>query len=292
MTDPKGLSPKQKYEEAEAQLPLLEADYKVIVNKETKTAASKLAKINALKASLPFLKIAANESEFHLSSGCISYLLELWIEVKYGRRKEIKSKYLSKGITQEELSLTMLSKLHNYFYLKNSTRYKNDWIQGEFDTFRGEDPMRAEIIWDVKNAYDIFTFTSNRKSEDVDTNYWWQGQGYMDLLLCDKYGLAYTLNDTPDALYEKEVVNLWWSLGCPDRESDYFISQERALYMNHHYDDIPIEERVIEIKFDRDENAAAKAHERIDMCRGYMQKHFFSNPRFGFEQAVKSILDN
>lgn len=288
MTNPVGKSLKQKKEEAVLQLPLLQKEYDLIPNKALKSAIAKNEKIQKLKAEIMLFSSELGKGEINLSEGAKTHLLDVWNEVRYGRTKDIKSKYLKKGNTNEDSSFDMILKRYNVFLTKNIERFYNDFIQGEPDAFTGAEALRADIIYDVKNPYGLDTFSKNRVGE-INPAYWWQGQGYMDLLGCEKYRLVYTLTNTPEELYEKEKTSLWYELGCPDRESDYFYEAESQLRKRHFFDDIPLDERIIQIEFDRDDNAINAMHRRVEECREYMQVEFFDKPRFGFERQAQSI---
>ena len=42
-----------------------------------------------------------------------TYLEELYLQVKYGIRKDVVSKYISKGLQVEDSAIAMLSKVHD-----------------------------------------------------------------------------------------------------------------------------------------------------------------------------------
>jgi hypothetical protein len=290
MTESNKKSPNQQLEEAVAQLPLLESKYNLTVKKETATAKKAYDKIQNLKVQIISLKTEIQQTSIpFLGETTKSYLLEVWNSEWYGRNKSVKSKYFKKGNMLEDVSLDQIVAMKGWLCIKNDKRYFNEYIQGEFDTFIGVDPFRAERIVDVKNPYGLDSFSKNRIG-DVDKSYWWQGQGYMDLLGCDKYTLIYTLNDTPLDIYEREKTSLWYELGCPDREGRYFEEAEKELQKNHFFHDIPLEERFIEINFERDDAAIRYMHEKVEESREYMQKVFFDNPKFGLVQNIGSIF--
>lgn len=139
-----------------------------------------------------------------------------YIEYKYGRRKSIKSKYLEKGIACEELSLQMVSDKLGVNLFKNDERKENAYVTGECDT------LTDDYVIDVKNAWDIFTFSD--ATSKLNTDYEWQLRCYMELYNRDKSILAYTLNDATDSMVlealEKESYN------HPERETPEWIEVE------------------------------------------------------------------
>ena len=61
-------------------------------------------------SSLGALMTEARNKSGQLSETCKSELIKVFIAEKYGRTKNIQSKYLEKGIAQEEDSITLYSK--------------------------------------------------------------------------------------------------------------------------------------------------------------------------------------
>jgi hypothetical protein len=139
-----------------------------------------------------------------------------FLEYIYGRKKDIDSKYLKKGILCEEASFKLAKSVLNLDLIKNEERKENEFLTGECDTFNDE------MVVDFKNSWDVFTFSDS--TSKLNTNYEWQLRAYMELYNRDKAQLIYTLVDAPDEMVlealEKE------SYKYPERDTPEFIEVE------------------------------------------------------------------
>jgi hypothetical protein len=90
---------------------------------------------------------AKNET---LSQTAKTYL-EMWAkEQVYGRRQEIKSKYLDKGNQVEQKGIEFINKhlFPNDFMLKNDIHFDNDYMTGTPDV------IMQDLIIDIKSSWD------------------------------------------------------------------------------------------------------------------------------------------
>lgn len=260
MTEPKGKSNKVKYDELLEKYAEAQQKYNDIKNKETKTAENALAKLismsNKLEELLQVVDVPC------LSETCKSHLAEIYIECVYGRTKDIKGKYLEKGLLLEEDSITQYSLVKNLFHKKNHERKENDFLSGEMDF---EDDIFA---LDVKTSWDIFTFTSNRKKK-LNPIYAWQVRGYMWLWDKKRAKVIHSLLNTPEHMLKIEEKHLLYDF--VGSEEDYKLAC-KELRFNHTYDDIDINERIKEFIVERDEDLEAKIALRVEECRKYLNE--------------------
>lgn len=140
-----------------------------------------------------------------LSNGAKSYLDEIFQEVVFGRSHEIKSQYLDKGKSVEEISFSLYTDVCGLFLVKNEERFNNEWITGEPDNIQ-------QIVRDIKSSWDFSTFPMN-ETELTNMLYYWQLMGYMWLTGLEKAELIYCLVDTPFNLIDDELRRLSWKLG-------------------------------------------------------------------------------
>ena len=128
-----------------------------------------------------------------LSAGCKTYIKELVKEDLFNYKSTIDSKYLTKGIDLEDISIDLYNEVHNTLYLKNTERLSNEFITGECD-INAEDK-----IIDIKTSWSLETFPPS--PEDVSNkDYEWQLRAYMWLYNKPKAELAYCMVSTPDYL--------------------------------------------------------------------------------------------
>lgn len=254
-------------------------------------------------------KLKADKEAGNLSQTAKSFLLKEYIRVKYGRKYDIKSKYLKKGLAVEEDNITLYSRLKKKFFKKNTERLSNEWIEGEPDLFEGEIILVALCIIDLKSSWDIFTFydtvlemvegakkdkikaekKASKKDKDTDDEpdnsiyfngvnpeYYWQLMGYKALTGASHSKLAYGLIDTPDALIEKEKASLLFEMGgnlaLANSVKEAAIMEGWAeLERKMKYEDIPIEERLIEFHIDRNNDHIEQIYRKVEKCREYLQ---------------------
>lgn len=199
-----------------------------------------------------------------------SHLLECYVTKKYGRSKDITNKFIEKGLLAEEDSIDLYTLVKDKLFIKNEELLQNDWFIGTPDLFEGETILTASVIIDLKTSWDIFTFFQSMHKA-IDKKYFWQLQAYMDLTGAKQARLVYCLVNTPFKLIEDEKKKLLWTMGIIDPETDQaYLDACIRVDKNSNYDDIPIEEKYIEFIIDRDQEAIDKAHERVKICRDFL----------------------
>lgn len=226
-----------------------------------------------------------------------TYLKQLHREERYNRRQEYSSKYIEKGLTQEENAITLLSRVKKRYLKKNTLRVNNKYLTGSPDLFSGLELMECEEGWDTKCSWDIFTFPY--PDDKLDKSYYWQNQGYMGITGARRWTTAYCLVNAPAALIHSEKKAVWYKMGCPpDDNEDYLekvIEVEKNLifnmgefmrdnesYFNEHPEfelhctdwhyDLPLKERVMEFVVQRNDEDIQLAYSTIEKCRTHMQE--------------------
>lgn len=233
---------------------------------------------NAIKfrcSSLGYLmtepKSKADKEAGNLSESAKTHCVDVWISERYGRQTDIQSKFIEKGLMVEEDSITLYSRLKKRFYKKNEKHLSNEFIKGTPDLFEGLDIYSAELIIDVKSSWDLYTFNRVRTKEPND-NYYWQLQGYMALSGAKQAKLAYCLINTPDVLISDEKRRLMWKMGCATEESELYLSACEELEKAMKYDDIPMQERMIEFAFDRNDTGIEKLYTKVAKARQFIKE--------------------
>lgn len=133
-----------------------------------------------------------------LSETTKTYAKEWLIEQIYGVRKEIKSKYLDKGLKLEDTAIDKTIELLDLsFCLKNEQFFEDDFFCGTPDL------IVDGVVYDTKCSWDCFTFPLF-DNEITNKDYYYQLQTYMHLTGCKKAVLVYVLLNTPKELkYEQ-----------------------------------------------------------------------------------------
>lgn len=205
-----------------------------------------------------------------------------YIENTDGRYKEVKSKYLDKGILNEESAIELVNKSYHTNFIKNSIRLHNEHITGECDI------LSEDEIADVKCSWDRFTFEESRLSDD----YEWQLRGYMELYNKPKARVIYCLTDAPDHMILKElesasykyngdlpdfigiriIINMIFDLDNFHRFLEQApINLEAVKKQINNFIHIPIERRVHQVSFDRDSKKKDFIYGRIDEARTFLK---------------------
>lgn len=197
-----------------------------------------------------------------LTDGAMTYLDELFIGAVYGVRKEAYGKALEKGVVCEPEARAMLNHLYpDNFIKKVSESKKNDYLIGTSDV------IIDGIVYDIKNAYDLFTFGKATLSHI----YEWQLRGYMMLYDIPKARLFYCLCDMPDYLIAQEQKSMfyrerkWMSMEDPD-----YLEACEVLHYAHKYSNMEIWERFKIWEIERTEESEEKIIKCVKQAREYL----------------------
>jgi len=199
-----------------------------------------------------------------------NHLMECFVSRVYGRNKDITNKYIEKGILAEEDSIDLYTLVKDRLFIKNTDVLSNDFFVGTPDLFEGPTIKEATVIIDLKTSWDIFTF-HQVIPKPLNKMYFWQLQAYMDLTGAKVGKLVYCLVNTPLKLVEDQKKKLMWTMGVIDPDTDEaYLKACQEVDRNSNYDDIEIEKKYIEFTIDRDEDAISKAHDRVILCREFL----------------------
>lgn len=137
-----------------------------------------------------------------LSAGAKTYCMQLAKEIVYDFRTSVSSKYLEKGTICEDQSIALYNEVFFTNLVKNPSRRSNEWLVGECDIDTGK-----KII-DIKSSWSLQTFPAT-KADAHDTDYEWQGRGYMMLWDRPLFELAYCMVSTPEELigWEDQAIH-------------------------------------------------------------------------------------
>ena len=180
--------------------------------------------------------------------------LETWVKEQiYNRRKEFSNKYTDKGITVEDNSIDYIAEQLGYgMLLKNEEYFENDYLTGTPDV------ILKDLVIDVKNSWDCFTFPLFADSVP-NKAYYWQLQGYMSLTGLKSAKLIYTLLDTPLHIVDNEFN---WNNKL-ELDYDDFVKP-------YQYEHIPDKYRIKIFDIERNDADIAKIGERVEECRTYI----------------------
>lgn len=205
-------------------------------------------------------KLKSDKEAGNLSETTKTFLMEVFIQKKYGRKKDISNKYIEKGLLVENDAINLYSRYKFNEYQKNEELFKNDFLVGTPD-------IVSEEIIDIKSSWDIFTFFSNL-NKDIDSAYYWQLQAYLALTGKEVARLAYCLVNTPETLVNDEKRKLLYKMNVATDENPEYLQLCDELERNMNFDDIP--NRVIELEIKRNDQDILKMYSKIKKARIYL----------------------
>lgn len=251
-------------------------------------------------SSLGYLMANPKSKSELISETTKTHLVDCYISAYYKRREELTSKFLDKGNAREEDSITLLSRVSKVFYKKNDERLTNDFITGEPDLFTGKDINNADETLDTKTSWSLHTFL-RAKQKELESNYKWQGVGYMWLTGAKKHTVSYCLVNGTEEAITSEKRRLQWSMNIIDKDAPNpeFKRRCKQIEINLIFDlkaflkeypwfdfdcdietwtyDIPMEERTFSVTIERNEEDILNLQNRIEVCRQWMDENLFNH---------------
>jgi hypothetical protein len=173
-----------------------------------------------------------------------SYIKQVAKENFYGYRSQINSKYIEKGLTQEQDSIDLLNTVRFEGYIKNTVRMVDELMTGECDI------ITNDSIIDIKTSWSLDTFPVMAE-DGYDTIYEWQLRAYMRLYDRPKAELIYCMVTTSN-----ELLNEWENLDI------------------HRVDHIAPEKRITVLSFDRDEVKEQEMVDRLQVATEYYNEYY------------------
>jgi hypothetical protein len=200
-----------------------------------------------------------------LSKTAQKHLLDVYIAEKYGRKKDIQTKQMKKGIEVEQDSIDLLSMYLKMPFSKNDKRFTNDYITGFPDI------IDNDRIIDIKSSYDLWTFIGNIPDK-LDSLYHWQMQSYMWLTGAKNAVIAYCLVNTPSSIIEQEKYFLLKKMDVISEESPEYVKEAMKIEFNMSFDDISINERVLLFNVGRNEDDILRIQQKVEKAREFLRE--------------------
>jgi len=169
-----------------------------------------------------------------LSQTAKSYIIQKAKEDFFKYRSEVNSKYITKGLAQEQDSIDLLNLVRLEDYKKNEDRVENEWLSGCCDI------ITDTSIIDIKTSWSLDTFPATSYELKDLSDYEWQGRAYMWLYDMPSFELCYVMVTT-----------------APEIMGEY---ENGAL---HYVDHIAPEKRITSITFERDKEIEIQMAERL-----------------------------
>lgn len=275
LTKAKGNSYKHQLLAAEEKWEETNAKFLAMPSKTNKAAAKAFDSMEKLQEKIKILRPLINV--FILSQTAKSRLQRVFTEVTTGRYKDIKGKYIEKGLKMEESAITMYCIHTGEIHSKNKVRKENDWLEGEVDI----DDILGELIIDTKCSWDIFSFDAVAY-KPTNPIYKWQLKGYCFIFDRVKARLAYCLLNTPAALIATEKRRLLNEF--VGTQEDYEEACKEIDFL-HTYDDLPLERKIRIFEVDKSEEDELLIISCIEACRVYLNSIGKEHLRTALDEA-------
>jgi len=201
---------------------------------------------------------------------CAGELIKIYNQEKYGRKKEIITKAMDKGRIVEDASISMYSKLDGIIYFKNDEQLENEWFTGHPDVFSGKDIYHADTVDDMKNSWELDSFTP-WLIEGADKSGICQLNVYYSLTGAKSGSLVRALMDCPPEILEGEKRKLLYSMNVISEFSPDYVKACEELVKNLTFPDIPEQERLIKITVPRDEELIQKMKDKVPVMREWLK---------------------
>ncbi len=196
-------------------------------------------------------------------------LIKIYNQAKYGRKKDIVTKHMTKGVLCEGDSIQLYSLLEGKLYFKNDQQLENSFFTGHPDVYTGESILNAEEVDDIKSSYELDTFTP-KLIETLDKGYEAQLNVYFDLCNCSSGNLVYCLVDAPESVLLDEKRRLLYQMDVISELSPAYLEVAAELERNLTFGDIPEEERVIKIPVKRNDELIEKMKSKVPVFRKWL----------------------
>lgn len=217
-------------------------------------------------------------------------LIKIYNQVIYGRKKDLVTKQMEKGILVEPESIKLFSMVEGELFFKNEEKLENDFFTGHPDVHNNDSIFTATQVHDVKSSWDIDTFMP-KLIEGLDKCYEAQLNVYFDLVPTATSGsIAYCLVSAPENMVLDAQRKLLTSMDVVSEESPDFKKAAIELQKMMIYDDIDPRERVIKIPVQKNEELIQKMKDKVPILRTWLQKFHEKHMNLYPKEEIENIF--
>lgn len=207
-----------------------------------------------------------------LSESCKNYLRSLYLSSRYGNRYSFLSSnegvnQMVRGIKQEDWAVKMLSEFRGKKYFRNKKRLTNEYLIGSADIFDHKDISKATRVVEIKTKGTIVDF-NKMIGVDLSESHKLQVQGYLSLSGKELGEVAYCLVPPLEILIE-EQKELFYNLD-KNKDNPNVDSRWAEIENNIRFNDIPLNEKIISYKVERDNKLIDEINQRVEICREWI----------------------
>lgn len=207
-----------------------------------------------------------------LSESCKNYLRSLYLISRYGNRYSFLSDnqgvpQMIRGIKQEDWAVKMLSDFRGKQYFRNKKKLTNEYLIGSADIFDHKDISKATSVTEIKTKGTIGDF-NKRIGAELEESHRLQIQGYLSLSGKELGEVVYCLVPPPENIIQ-EQKELFYNL---DKNKDNPNADEKwaKIEKDIRFEDIPLNEKIISYKVERDNKLIDEINQRVEICREWI----------------------
>ena len=216
----------------------------------------------------------ADKEAGKLSATCQKALIKIYNQEVYGRKKDITTKQMDKGIICEPEAIQLYSLLEGTMYYKNEEELENDWFKGHPDISDDDNIRKAKMVNDIKCSWDLDSFMV-KLLEDADKAYVAQLNCYYSLTGAQGGNIVYCLVSAPPQIINQEMESLQYRMAKNTEKIDFLEDYEKAAKELRNlmvFDDIDPRERIIKIPVPRNDELIEKMKAKVPIMREWLEK--------------------
>jgi hypothetical protein len=205
---------------------------------------------------------------------CAGELIKIYNQEVYGRKKDITTKQMDKGIICEPEAIQLFSLLEGTMYYKNEEELENEWFKGHPDIADSINIRNSKVVNDIKCSWDLDSFMA-KLLEDADKAYVAQLNVYYDLTGAQGGNIIYCLVSAPPPIINQEMESLQYRMAKNTEKIDFLEDYEKAAKELRNlmiFDDIDPRERVIKIPVPRNDELIEKMKAKVPIMREWLEK--------------------
>ncbi len=217
---------------------------------------------------------------------CAGELIKIYNQEVYGRKKDITTKQMDKGIICEPEAIQLYSLLEGNMYYKNDEELENEWFRGHPDISDSPSNIKlAKVVNDIKCSWDLDSFMP-KLMDEPDKDYVAQLNCYYSLTGAKFGHIVYCLVSAPPQIINQEMESLQYRMAKNTEKIDFLEDYEKAAKELRNlmvFDDIDPRERVIKIPVPRNDELIEKMKAKVPVMRNWLyefhKKHMKLYPK-------------
>lgn len=209
-----------------------------------------------------------------IGSGGISRLKDIYTKEKWGKEViSVAKDYVPavlNGTLSEGKSLSIVSELDGHDYKVHKKLIKNRYLKGILDCYLGASVKKIHRVVDIKTASSMQSLLSLVKDEETQSKYYWQIMGYLAITGADEGEVCHCLVSYSERIINDEINKFLQRTKNLGFDGEYIEAQIHRIKFNMTFDEIPIEQRVVRFKVERDESAIKNIYDKVKFCRKWL----------------------